>query len=52
MMDDDDCGAVVEMTGKGYQSTQRKPTSVPLFPPQIPQDLTRAAMVGSQRLIT
>jgi hypothetical protein len=40
--------------GRGNRSTQRKPAPVPLFPSQIPHDLTwdrtRAATVGSQRL--
>jgi hypothetical protein len=40
--------------GGGNRSTQRKPTLVPLCPPQIPYDLawdrTRAVMVGSWRL--
>jgi hypothetical protein len=38
---------------RGNRSTKRKP--VPLFPPQIPHnltwDLTRVAMVGSRQLI-
>jgi hypothetical protein len=41
-------------TGRGNQSTWRKPAPVPLCPPQIPYDLTwdrtRAAKVGSRRL--
>jgi hypothetical protein len=41
--------------GKGNRSTRRKPAPVPLCPPQIPLDQTRArtraAGVGSQRLI-
>jgi hypothetical protein len=40
--------------GRGNRSTRRKPAPVPLYPPQIPHDLTwdrtRAAAVGSQRL--
>jgi hypothetical protein len=40
--------------GKGNRSTWRKPTPVPLCPPQIPHDLTwagiRAALVGGRRL--
>jgi hypothetical protein len=40
--------------GRGNRSTRRKPSPVPLCPPQIPFDLTRArtraAAVGSQRL--
>jgi hypothetical protein len=38
----------------GNRSTRRKPASVPLYPPQIPHDLTRAqtgaAEVGSRRI--
>jgi hypothetical protein len=53
-MDDDECGAVGGMIGKGNRSTRRKPAPVPLYPPQIPHDLTRArtlaVAVGSQRL--
>jgi hypothetical protein len=36
MIDDDECGAVGGMSGRGNQSTQRKPAPVPLCPPQIP----------------
>jgi hypothetical protein len=40
--------------GRGNRSTRRKPAPVPLCPPQIPLDQTRAriraAAVGSQRL--
>jgi hypothetical protein len=40
--------------GRRYRSTRSKPVLVPLCPPQIPHDLTRArnraAAVGSQRL--
>jgi hypothetical protein len=40
--------------GRGNRSTRRKPAHVPLCPPQIPLDPTRAriraATVGSQRL--
>jgi hypothetical protein len=43
-------------TGKGNRRTRRKPAPAPLCPPQIPldhtRDRTRAAVVGSQRLIT
>jgi hypothetical protein len=35
---------------RGKRSTRRKPATVPLCPPQIPHDLTRAAAVGSRRL--
>jgi hypothetical protein len=52
--DYDDCEAVGGMSGRGNWSTRRKPASVPLCTPQIPQYLTRArtlaAVVGSQRL--
>jgi hypothetical protein len=37
-------------TGRGNRSTRSKPAPVPLCPPQIPHDLTRAAAVGSRRL--
>jgi hypothetical protein len=48
-------GAVDGMRiAKGNQSTQRKPAPVPLYPPQVPHDLTwdqtEATMVGSWRL--
>jgi hypothetical protein len=36
--------------GKKNRSTRRKPAPVPLCPPQMPHDLTRAAAVGSRRL--
>jgi hypothetical protein len=54
IMIDDECGAVDGMRiGRGNWSTQRKPASVPLCPPQIPHDLTwartRAAAVGISR---
>jgi hypothetical protein len=43
MMDDYDCGAIgLIKIGKGNRSTRREPTPVPLCPPQIPHDLTRA----------
>jgi hypothetical protein len=59
--DDDDNGADDEYrtfdimrVGKGNRSTRRKPTPVPLFPQQIPHDLTcdrtQAAAVGNRRL--
>jgi hypothetical protein len=41
------------MIGRGNRSTRRKPTPVPLCPPQTPhaeRTRTRAAAVGSQRL--
>lgn len=40
--DGDECGSVGGMVGSGNQSTQRKPTSVLLYPPKIPHDLTYA----------
>jgi hypothetical protein len=54
-MIDDDCGAIGGMKiGRGNRSTRSKPAPVPLSPPQIPHDLTRAraraAAVGSRRL--
>jgi hypothetical protein len=52
MMDDDECGAVSGMFGRGNQNTWRKPAPVPLCPPQIPHDLTQAAAVGSQQVTT
>jgi hypothetical protein len=54
MMDDDECGAVGGMTGKGSRITCRKPATVPRCPPQIPHHVIRAgtwaAAVGNQRL--
>jgi hypothetical protein len=55
MIGDGDCGAIGGMkTGRGNRSTRRKPTLVPLCPPQIPHDLTRArtrtTAVGNQQL--
>jgi hypothetical protein len=52
---DDECGAVGGIRiCRGNRSNCRKPAPVPLCPPQIPHDLTRArtraAAVGSQRL--
>jgi hypothetical protein len=53
-MVDDECVAVGGMRiGRGNQSTQRKPASVPLCPPQIPHTTwprTRAAAVGRRQL--
>jgi hypothetical protein len=54
-MIDDHYGAVGGMRiGRGRRSTRRKPAPVPLFPPQIPHDLTwdriRAAAMGNRRL--
>jgi hypothetical protein len=55
MIDDDDCGAVCGIKiSRGNRSTRRKPAPMPLRPPQITHDLTRArtlaAAVGSLRL--
>jgi hypothetical protein len=37
--DDDECGSVGRMRiGRGIRSTRRKPTAVPLCPPQTPND--------------
>jgi hypothetical protein len=52
---DYECGAAGGMrVGKGNRSTQMKPAPVPLYPPQIPYDMTRdrtrAATAGSRRL--
>jgi hypothetical protein len=54
MIDDGDYGAIGGIKiGSGNRSTRRKPTPVPLCPPQIPHDLprfrNRAAAVRSQR---
>jgi hypothetical protein len=54
--DDTDCGAIGGMKiGRRNWSTRRTPAPVPLYPAQIPHDLsrfgTRAAAVGSRRLI-
>jgi hypothetical protein len=46
--DDGWYSAIGGMIDKGNQCTRRKPAPVPLCPPQIPHDLTRAAAVGSQ----
>jgi hypothetical protein len=55
MIEDGECRTVGGMRiGSGNRSTRRKPTAVPLYPPQIPYELrwagTRAAAVGSRRL--
>jgi hypothetical protein len=55
MLDNANCGAVGGIKFvKGNRSTRRKPTPVPLCPPQNPYDLTRAgtraAAKGIQRL--
>jgi hypothetical protein len=45
MMDDDnECRAIDGMLDKGNRSTWRKSASVPLCPPQISHDLTRARL--------
>jgi hypothetical protein len=36
--DDDECGTIGGMPGRGNRSTRRRPTPVPLCPPQIPDD--------------
>jgi hypothetical protein len=54
MMDGNECAAVGGMIGRENWSTRRKLSPVPLCPPQISHDLsrarTRAAAVGSRRL--
>jgi hypothetical protein len=55
MIDDGDFGAVGgKKISRGNRSTRRKPAPVPLCPPQISHDQTRArawaAVMGSQRL--
>jgi hypothetical protein len=55
VIDDDESGAIGGINiGRWYRSTRRKPSPVPLCPPQIPHDptraRTRAAAVGRQRL--
>jgi hypothetical protein len=50
MMDNDECAAIGGILGRGNRSIQRKHAPLPLCPPQIPCDLTRAAAVGSWRL--
>jgi hypothetical protein len=50
---DYDYGEIGGMIGRGNRSTWRKPTPMPLCPPQTPHAVrtrTRAAAVGSQRL--
>jgi hypothetical protein len=46
MMDDDGCGAIGGMLGRGNQSTRRKPTPGPICPPQIPHNLIRGSNPG------
>jgi hypothetical protein len=52
--DDDESGAVGGMSGKENRSTRINPASVPLCPPQNPNDLiraeTQAAAVGKHLL--
>jgi hypothetical protein len=52
--DDDDCGVVSEMKGRGNRSTRRKPVLVSFYQPEIPHDMncdrTRAIELGRQRL--
>jgi hypothetical protein len=46
--DDEEIGGMI---GRGNRSTRRKPTLMPVCPPQTPnavQTLTRASAVGSQ----
>jgi hypothetical protein len=55
--DNNEYGAVNgTRTGRENRSTQRKSATVPLRPPQIPNDLiwarTRVASVGNRRLTT
>jgi hypothetical protein len=54
MMDDNECRAYGGVLCKENRSTRRKPAPVPLCPPQIPHNLTRAriwvAEVGIRRL--
>jgi hypothetical protein len=55
MIEDGDCRAIGgRRIGRGNLSTWRKPTPVPLCPPQIPHDLTwvrtPAPEMGSRRL--
>jgi hypothetical protein len=45
MMDDDECGAVGGMFGKGNRNTRRNPAPLSLCPPQIPHDSTRARIL-------
>jgi hypothetical protein len=50
---DYDDGEIGGMIGKGNRSTRRKPTPLPLCPPQTPhadRARTRTDAVGSQRL--
>jgi hypothetical protein len=49
--DDDECGTIGAMLGKGTRITRWKPAPVPLSPPKIPHYFTRASAMGSWRLI-
>jgi hypothetical protein len=50
-MIDNECGAVGGIRiDRGNLKIGRKSASVPVGPPKIPHDLTRAAAVGSRRL--
>jgi hypothetical protein len=55
MTDDSDCGVVSGIKiGRGNQSTQRKPSPVPLCPSQIPHDdlgLNPSCLGGKEYLI-
>jgi hypothetical protein len=43
-----ECGAVGEKkVGRGTPTNQSKPAPVPLRPPQIPHDLTRACTIAA-----
>jgi hypothetical protein len=46
---DAECGAVGGIIGRGNRNNWRKPASVSLCSPQIPHDLTLAAVAGSHR---
>jgi hypothetical protein len=47
MIYDGDCEAIDGMRiGRGNRSTRRKPAPVPLYPPYIPYDVTRARTGG------
>jgi hypothetical protein len=48
--DNDECGAVGGMIGRGNRSTRKKPAPVPICPPQFSHYLTRAAAVGRRGL--
>jgi hypothetical protein len=47
MMDDDECGAIGGMSGKGNRTTRRKPAPLPLCPSHnLTRTRTRATAVG------